>query len=207
MNKKIIIVRHGESTGNIGARTDSPVTIPLSDKGYVQAREVAELLPEPDAVIISNYIRTGMTAEPFLKKFPHINPEVWHGIRELNLLSAKKNPDTTQEERIAKREVFWQQLDPYFRDDETSESFADFLNRGKETIAKLRDHQAETIVVFSHDIFIQLLNFIHDEKEFVEQNSTTDEGLRNIMRAFREKIGMKQTIPNATPIDISYMVL
>ncbi len=155
MAKRVIIVRHGESMGNIGIRTENAALIPLTQQGIQQAKILADQLPKPDAIIVSPYIRTQLTAKPYLKKFPDIIPEEWRSIREFTYLSREKYDNTTPEERAIPRQLFWKKNDPYYRDSDTSESFIDFIERAEDTIEKIRKRSAETVILFSHEQFIQ----------------------------------------------------
>jgi len=201
MAKQIIIVRHGESTGNAGGRSKSAQSIPLSEKGILEAEALVEILPTPDAVIFSPYIRTQQTAAPFLKKHTHIIPEEWQDIHETNFLGEGKHDNTTQEERAVFVKAFWERNDPLFREADTAETFNEFIERGERTIENLKNHPSDTIVVFSHNGFLQLLQFLHQQKSFVEEHRYTPEGLKHIMKTFKERV--RTPIPNATPIDFS----
>jgi len=74
--KQIWFIRHAESEANAGLPTSDPASIALTAKGFEQAKLVSELIDiEPGLVIMSSYIRTQQTAEPFLKKYQVLNPK------------------------------------------------------------------------------------------------------------------------------------
>jgi broad specificity phosphatase PhoE len=205
MAKRVIIIRHGESMGNIGMRTENATAIPLSSQGVLQAEAlVDQILERPEAIIFSPYIRTQLTAAPLLKKFPDISPEEWHSIREFTYLSNEKYDNTTQDERAVPKEVFWQRNDPRYRDGGASESFADFIERTEEALERIRNHRARTLILFSHEQFIQMLLFMHEHLSLFDEYKQSSEGMKELMRLYKQKVDASRIL-NATPIDISYM--
>lgn len=70
INKKVVLIRHGESEANVGLPTSDPASIPLTEKGRQQAEQIAEKLTiTPDLIIVSPYLRARQTAEPTIKHF------------------------------------------------------------------------------------------------------------------------------------------
>jgi alpha-ribazole phosphatase len=66
LEKTIYFIRHGESVANAGGITMKNRKIPLSAKGFEQARSVAENFKiKPSQILVSEYLRTHQTAEPF----------------------------------------------------------------------------------------------------------------------------------------------
>jgi probable phosphoglycerate mutase len=65
----IVLVRHGETTGNF-ARVVQPPDTPLNEVGIDQAERVARRLAmlEPAHILSSDLLRARMTAEPLLKR-------------------------------------------------------------------------------------------------------------------------------------------
>jgi len=206
MAKTVIITRHGESIGNVGARTKDMASIPLSERGMAQAEALATALPQPDVVIVSPFLRAQMTAEAFLKKYPHLAKEEWPSIREHAFLSEIKYADTTPEERKIPRDLFWENCDPYYCDGGSAESFVDYIARAEETIEKIKNHPAQTMILFSHEEFIKLLTFIHDNPELYKQSKESPLALKEFMRLYKTTIEASR-IDNGTAIDISHLFL
>ncbi len=204
--KKVIIVRHGESIGNIGIRTPHAHSIPLSETGHEQARALVEVLEEPEALVYSSYLRTQQTAAPFLEKYSALSPEEWDSIREFTYLSGEKYNNTTVEERTVPKEAFWNNNDPHYTDGDDAESFAQFIERGEQVLQDIALHQAQHIVLFSHEQFILLLHFIHEHKALLNRAKTDPEAMKEAMRLFKETVFDAKRVANATPIDISHMV-
>ncbi len=203
--KKVIIIRHGESMGNLGGRTKNASSIPLSELGMEQARGLMNQLEKPEAVIHSSYIRTKQTATPLLEAFPDITPEEWDSTREFTYLSGEKYDNTTVDERIIPKESFWNRNDPHYSDGDDAESFAEFIKRGELVLRDIALHKAGHIVLFSHEQFILLLHFIHDNRELLARCHTHPETMKEVMRLFKETVFDAKRVANATPIDISHM--
>jgi alpha-ribazole phosphatase len=63
---RIYFVRHGEGLANAGGVTMEHAIIPLSPLGVAQAATVADILDvEPSKVLVSKYLRSRDTAQPF----------------------------------------------------------------------------------------------------------------------------------------------
>lgn len=129
-DKTLYIVRHAESIANAGGKTDSPSAIALSDHGKQQAIDLVPHLTPLNirAVIVSPYPRTLLTAKPFLATRPDLSPYIWQ-IQEFTFLDEDKCRGTTQLERTASRQTFWDKGDPEFRDGPKSERFVDVVAR------------------------------------------------------------------------------
>jgi probable phosphoglycerate mutase len=85
--KTIWFIRHAESEANAGLAKTYPDTIPLTLKGFTQARLLAEpIATEPDLIITSPYLRTQQTAQPLADKYPLVPTERWPK-HEFNFLS------------------------------------------------------------------------------------------------------------------------
>lgn len=60
--RRIILVRHGESTWNADGRWQGQADPPLTDRGRDQARQAAAALPALDRVVTSDLVRASDTA-------------------------------------------------------------------------------------------------------------------------------------------------
>jgi len=97
---KFYLIRHGETTANTGENNNhqpmplpNPV-IPLTEKGKQQAKQLSEFLnqyvysqgieAQQSVILTSSFLRTKMTAEPFIADNPHILVMEDHAIVEVN---------------------------------------------------------------------------------------------------------------------------
>lgn len=152
------LIRHGESEANLGLRTQNPTDIPLTPRGYAQARRICNLLPlSPDLVVTSQYIRTQQTAKPTLERFTEAQHQEWT-IHEFTFLSPVKFANTTIEERRPAAQAYWEKADLNATDTDGAESFADFMGRVRlcyDNLITIPDNQF--VVVFTHETFMQAL--------------------------------------------------
>ncbi len=154
---KVWFVRHGESIGNAGLKTECPISITLTDIGHEQAKKVADqVIEKPSQIILSKHVRTHQTAAPTIAKFPDVPVEVWD-VQEFVYLNLSKWKGTTKAERRPMAEEYWTRYDPEYNDGEGAESFFDLLERVKDTLDTLKTSSNEFTVVFSHGRFIRLM--------------------------------------------------
>ncbi|HSF76605.1 MAG TPA: phosphoglycerate mutase family protein, partial [Microcoleus sp.] len=74
----IWIIRHGQSQSNAGLATIGPHENALSELGDRQSRCIPTAVKQtPDLIVTSPYLRTQLTAQPLIEKFPHTPVEVW----------------------------------------------------------------------------------------------------------------------------------
>lgn len=155
---EVQVIRHAESLANVGGRSTSPGSIPLTPFGRDQALEVATWFDyPPDKVIVSKYARTLETATPLLLKF-NIRPEVWP-VHEWTYLCPDKYSGTTQAERRPFVEAYLNRLDPAYVDGPGAESFQEYIGRVRETLERLRTFPGRQ-VVFSHEHFMKALLWV-----------------------------------------------
>jgi len=151
---RIWLIRHGQSTSNDQQLTSDPVSPPLTDLGRAQAGLVAAIFPSPpDLVVVSPYIRAGMTAEPLLAAYPGLPLEVWP-VQEFTYLAPEKYRGTTMAGRRPMMAAYWERLDPEHADPGGGESFVSFVGRVREFLDRLRSRRGFT-AVFSHGQFIR----------------------------------------------------
>ena len=159
-NIMIYFIRHAESVSNAGGRTSDVVTIPLSEKGIVQAADFAQHFKiKPDLVIMSPFIRTQQTAAPYLAQFPAVKTEIWN-IQEFCCLDLDRCANTTPPERRELVVAYYEHEDPDYIDGRGAESFNQLLRRVDDMLTKLRLISPEqNIVVFSHGLFMRAIQF------------------------------------------------
>jgi len=174
----IYFIRHAQSEGNLGLKTPSHRDILLSEQGHRQALELAAAINEPPSIIaVSGFVRTQLTAEPLRQRYPQVPVDIL-GTHEFDYLYASKWDGTTSLQRKPAVEQYWQRADPYYRDSETSETFADLIDRAESTLHWLSQHQIGPVCLVSHELFIHAVLWrclAPSTKDAVDQ-----------MRAFRQ---------------------
>lgn len=150
-----LIVRHAYSVGNAGKRAESPASIELDELGHKQAIMFADSLQEePNSIVYSPYIRTKLTAQPCMDKFPNANMFELD-IHEFTYLNPSKYNNTTHVERQGGRDEYWARMDPWYSDGGEAESFVNVWIRALE----LRDFidESPNVVIFTHGLLMKLI--------------------------------------------------
>ena len=152
----IYLVRHGESVGNAGGRTNSATENPLTEKGWQQARDFASNFKgKPDLIVYSPFLRAKQTAQPFMERFSDVPAEEWP-VQEFNILDANLCRGTTKEERWGMVKEYIERNDPDFVCGEGAESFNQLFGRVDNMLEKLRKiDKNKLVVVFTHGNFIK----------------------------------------------------
>ena len=177
--KKVTLIRHAESIANAGQATDSHDMIPLSEKGRLQAQELAETLTiKPDLIVISPFSRTHETAQPFIAKHPNVPVETWD-VHEFTYLDPKKFKETKAKERFPAALLYWTTASVHHRDGD-AESFSDLTNRMASFIEKLKSRPENTIVVFTHGRFIYGLKLYLEKTKKLGRIKLTDRELTHL---------------------------
>jgi broad specificity phosphatase PhoE len=191
--KHVLLIRHTESTANVGFKTSMPQDIELTDAGHKQAFALANDIPQkPDLIITSPYIRTLQTASPLIARFPDTLHEQW-SVHEFTYLSPIRCQNTTTEQRVPLTMEYWNRSDPYFKDGDGAESFADFIGRVQSARMKIQQRLEEFIILFSHCLFINAL-------QWVKGQSMTQMITSKDMECFRQYL-FTNTINNGQVID------
>jgi probable phosphoglycerate mutase len=152
---KIHLVRHGESASNAGLVTESAASNPITEVGRAQAERFAAAWSEPPQLIVtSSYIRTQMTAAPFLAKYTDVPHETWP-VEEWTQLTPSKYRGTTNAERRPRVLAYYDRKDPHFRDGVGAESFAGLFSRVGRVLTQAANRKEETIVIFTHGHFMR----------------------------------------------------
>lgn len=179
----IYLVRHGESTANIGMPTENHKEIPLTDKGKLQAAEAAKmLLPyDIDFVVVSPFLRAIQTAEEYRRLRPEVKCFVDPRVCEYTYLRPAACKGMTNAERRPLRQAYWQRNDPFYVDGEGAESFVEMLMRAKSFLEDCAGMKEKNIAVFSHSQLINILLML-DDREFMSQD------LKGKMNYFRSNM-------------------
>lgn len=155
---EVWFIRHGESISNANLVTKHPVQSPLTQKGEQEAALVPSAFKgrKPDLIVTSSYVRAQQTAVPTLNHFAPIPQETWP-VHEFTYLAPHRYDGTRMADRWPLAETYWKRKDPYFKDDDLGESFAECLERIDTVATQLKNHDAPLIAIFSHGLFIRLL--------------------------------------------------
>ena len=191
--KHVLLIRHTESTANVGCKTSTPQDIELTDTGHKQAFALAnDIHQKPDLIVTSPYIRTLQTASPLITRFPDTPHEQW-AVQEFTYLSPIRCHNTTTEQRVLLAMEYWNRFDPYYRDGDGAESFADFIGRVQSARIKIQQRPEEVIILFSHCLFINAL-------QWVKGQSITQMITSKYMECFRQYL-FTNTINNGQVIN------
>ena len=123
---RLIIVRHGETEGNIKRIIQGHMQEPLDEAGIQQAKRVAERLKTEkiDAIYSSDLKRARMTAEEIIKHYPDVPV---HFVKELRERDYGTATGKTRDEVRRYREAH--NLPKYDYTPEGAESFQDMKDR------------------------------------------------------------------------------
>ena len=148
-------IRHGESESNAGLVSTSPKSIKITEKGFQQAKCIADHIQEkPSLFIHSPYVRTKQTGQPLFDKFPDVPIEVWP-IQEYTYLPEKDYYQTTTMQRYPKAQEYFRKGDPDYIAGDGAESFNQFRSRIRNTFDKLRILDSEFTIIFGHGWFMR----------------------------------------------------
>jgi broad specificity phosphatase PhoE len=160
MMKLVRLIRHGESAANAGAPTQDHASIPLTEHGDQQAREVAfSFANTPDLIVTSLFSRALATASYTAAEFPSVPMETWP-VQEFTYREPARCVNTTVAQRRDWVTEYWNQADPSSVDGDGAESFLEFVSRAQAFLGRLAAHPAKDIVVFSHGQFINAVAWL-----------------------------------------------
>lgn len=152
----IYLIRHGQSTANVGGEVGPDKQIPLTHLGQQQALSILTRLPiQPQAIFVSEMLRTQQTAQAFCKHH-QMQPHILADLNELCNLDFDRIKDIGVEERRALAQRYWQQADYTYQDGPTADSFAMFDAKVAAFIRQIPQFSDNT-VCFTHGIWIGLL--------------------------------------------------
>lgn len=196
--KNILIIRHAESLANAGERTSAHDTIPLSEKGKMQALDLAQQLDIiPDLIVLSPFTRTHETAAPFISKHKSVPVEIWN-VQEFTYLDTKVYNGTTMDERMEAAKTYWGLTDIHLQNGEEAESFYVLIKRIEDFVNKLKVRQEKNIVIFSHGGFIQNLKTYLEIIGVNKGKEILEEDVLELMRSYKGILGKKFPIENVS---------
>ncbi len=168
--KKIYMVRHGESEGNVGTFMQGPTTI-LSDHGKIQIETVAERFSTIaiDIVISSPYQRTKHTAlsiADVLKKEIIFSDLLVERRRPSVVIGkAKTDPIVIEVGQLIRKNIH---IPNWHYSDE--ENFEDLKNRAAQLFTYLETLEEENILLVTHGIFMRMIMaYVVFEKELTSR--------------------------------------
>lgn len=186
--KEIYIIRHAESISNAGEKTENYNSIPLSEKGRMEARELAEKLKIiPELIIVSSYGRTRETAEPFIKKHSSVPVETWE-VQEFTFLDPKIYNGTTGEQRFESAKKYWVNASVHHKEAAEAESFAEMTKRMAKLISDLKERPEKIITIFSHGRFIYALKLYMEKVKELGRYNLTDKELNELKKIHAENV-------------------
>ena len=155
---KVIFIRHGESTANVGIPTNDMSKIVLTSKGQTQAAHLAASWTlEPSLITTSSFLRTQLTAQPTILRFPDVPVEVLP-MEEFTYLEPSRWSGSTLEERLPYVESYWKNADSSYQDGPKAESFSNLMHRMHMTLKCLAEQPKESLIyAFSHGQYMQVL--------------------------------------------------
>ncbi|WP_295853616.1 phosphoglycerate mutase family protein [uncultured Xylophilus sp.] len=110
---QVTFIRHGESTANAGLPSTYPAAIALTPRGHAQAAQVAAAWEQAPALIaVSPFLRTRLTAQPTIARFPQVPVEVLP-MEEFTYLEPARWNGTTRDQRLPMITRYWQNADPH----------------------------------------------------------------------------------------------
>lgn len=148
-------IRHGESVSNANYITRSPDCSELTERGHRQAEYIVPAFTNrPELVVVSPYIRTWQTAVPTIEYFKPVPVEEWP-VHEFTYLHPERYNGTRGSDRASAARAYWERCDPFEKEMEEGESFAELIGRVDDVVARLREQQEPFITLFSHGLFIR----------------------------------------------------
>lgn len=155
--KRIYLVRHGESEGNVQKIYQGP-DVPLSPDGHRGAKAVAERIAtlEIDEIIASHFVRAQQTAGHISEKIEKeiTTVESFHEVLNAQSVWGKSLHDEETADYVKERKE--QFTNPEWNID-GAENYFDVWKRIKDSVAFLENIAAKNIVVVSHGNFLRLL--------------------------------------------------
>ncbi len=153
----IIFIRHGQSESNIGGVSQPNHLIMLTDKGKLQAQELAiKIQCKPERIYTSEYRRTQLTAAPLLDKF-ELQASVLPCLNEFNAYSYESVRGMNGQQRLPLMRRYWRECDPNIDHGPGSQSFNAFCRQVREFMTLLeRGDIPDNSLIFGHGIWLSV---------------------------------------------------
>ncbi len=155
--KQFWLIRHGQSTANVGQPIAKRGIPPLTDLGWQQAHAIAEWFPtEPDLIVATPFVRAQQTAEPLRARFPSVDYAIWEA-QEYSPLNKRWYTNTRTSERSPLFLKFFDDADPHHDNGDGAETFAAGIERAGRLLKQLHEAPQSNIVVFTHGTFLRMV--------------------------------------------------
>lgn len=153
--KTITFVRHAQSEANAGGVTQPHHSIPLSDLGRRQAKELAQSLEiTPSQILVSEFVRTAETAAPFCERVG-MESKVHPLLNEFSSIDSALLAGMRGAQRRPIADAYWERRDPDLRMGPRAETFAEFDLRVSQFVGALDSLPSGTLI-FGHGQFLAL---------------------------------------------------
>ncbi len=186
--RKIYLIRHGQSEGNLDHLVLKDTNIfKLTQEGRKQAESLVEILEEPKRIIVSKFIRTIETAQPIINKFPDSEIHLWADVHELHTVSLETTKKLeTLEAYEQHTKVKYEELDVELRDPHADghENFKEFVERVNYVILKMQKIPDGINYVFTHAYFIKMFFLLAQKYPDFDKSEKTLEKYKEIMQVF-----------------------
>jgi broad specificity phosphatase PhoE len=190
--RTVWFIRHVQSQSNAGLRTESDQAGGITEKGERQAKLLATAFDrQPDLIVTSPYIRTQLTAQPTIERFPNVPCEEW-AVQEFSHLAPAVRNNTAMSNRRVHIVEYWDRCDPFHVHGEGAECFADLMDRIYAMNDRLAKTHGQFIAIFSHSQYIRTLLWMNLSNFFVTKPALTTD----LMKEFRS-FDLGLAIPNA----------
>lgn len=159
--KSLFLIRHATSFANSGRYwEDGPATIPLTDSGHAQARELAARWEiRPDLIVVSPYTRSIQTATPLAAKYAL--RLVTMDVQEFTFWDFKFTQSEYEGGRRSEVDAFWSRLDPMEKaGGSNAESFVELVARCRGFRQWAEQAPFENCVCVSHGFFMHAFRAI-----------------------------------------------
>jgi 2,3-bisphosphoglycerate-dependent phosphoglycerate mutase len=189
---RVFLIRHGESESNAGLSSADPGSIPLTPTGHLQAGQIARVLADVPALIVTSpYLRARQTAQPTITRFPGAACQEWP-VQEFSYLGDLHGRASTAREREPCARAYWNRADPHHASD-GAESFTGLLQRATDCLSRLTAQRSGPVAVFTHGLFMRAAAW-----SLLTGITTPDQ---DEMRSFRH-FANQYHIPNAGIIEL-----
>ena len=158
---RVIFVRHGESTGNLGIPSFDLSQMALTALGKTQAQAIAASWQEaPSLIAMSPYLRAQQTAQPTMARYPAVPVQVLP-MEEFTYLEPSRWNGSSPKQRLPFIEAYWERGDPTYCDGPGAENFERLLGRVQSTLARLASLPPNLLIyAFSHGQFMQAMRTV-----------------------------------------------
>jgi len=153
--KNVYLIRHAQSLSNVGYENTPEEDCDLTDIGRLQVDDLLKTLKAKSikTIIHSSLQRSKQTAELIACHFQNVIIECWD-VQEFFYLPLDASIDKNM--RMKRKNKYWSNADGGYKEDKTTESFINFLQRVDNFLIQLESTNLDLpIAVISHKYFIK----------------------------------------------------